>query len=84
MKKLVTVLSLMLMSSTVFAASDDCARRFNSLMGRQYEMSRIETSALNRLIKGDRKISDSLYEEAEQQKLEIEERKATFLEECLK
>ena len=84
MKMVSTILGLMLVSSTVFAASEDCARRFASLMGRQYEMSRIETSALNRLSKGDRKISDSLYAEAELQKTEIEERRVAFENECLK
>lgn len=83
MKKMITILSMVLMSSATFATSDSCATRFESLMYRQYEMSRVETSALNRLIKGDDKIADQLQQEADRQKLQIEERKEAFLSECI-
>ena len=83
MKKMITILSMVMISSAAFATSDDCVRRLNSLMYRQYEISRFETSAMNRISKGDHKGFDQLQREADRLKLEIEERKETFLSDCI-
>lgn len=83
MKTLMTVLSLLTISSTVFAASDNCTRKLEGLLHKQYELGRLEEAALNRKIKGDERVSESLFKIVQNLRLEVETQKEDLKNECL-
>lgn len=83
MKNMFLTAAVLLASSSSFAQSTECSRQLDSMLYRQSEISRLETSALVRSMNGEIEVAQGLNREVARQKTELEQRKAAFVSDCL-
>lgn len=82
MKKTVTILGLVLMTSTGFAADQECSRQLESMLYRSGEVSRLETESY-RADRSDRHV-EALMKIANDHREIVEKMKVEFKANCLK